>query len=74
VQHLVVDGCCAFISASETIARLVDLRLGERLDDQEMSHRITRLAKLTVCGNDPLALDHALNLPRSRLHGFCRLH
>ena len=66
MQHLVVDGRGSLVRSSETIACLVDLRLGENLDDQELSDRITRFAKLTVRGNNLLAFYHSVNLPCSR--------
>ena len=59
MQHLGIHGFGALVGSREAIASLVDLSLGERLDYQQMSNCVARLAQLTMRGNDFRMLDHA---------------
>ena len=64
VQRLCVDGSDPLVGAFETIASLVDLVLGEILDDEQMANRITRLDELAVRGDDLFSFHHIHQLTR----------
>jgi hypothetical protein len=70
-QNCLVDVFDALVSLGKTIARVVDLLLGEILDHEEVLNGIARLAQLAVSCDHIRAVDHETRLPPTRCGVVC---
>jgi hypothetical protein len=62
-QNCLVDVFDALVGPGKTIARVVDLLLGEILDHEEVLNGIARLAQFAVSCDHVRAVDHETELP-----------
>ena len=65
-QNCLVDVFDLLVGPGKTIARVVDLLLGEILDHEEVLNGIARFAQLAVSCDDVRAVDHETRLPPTR--------
>jgi CspA family cold shock protein len=65
-QNCLVDVLDPLVGPGQTIARVVDLLLGEALDHEEMPNGIARLAQLAVSCDHVGLVDHQARLPPTR--------
>jgi hypothetical protein len=65
-QNCLVDVFDPLIGLCKTIASVVDLWLGEILDQEETLNGIARFAQLAVSCDDVRAVDHETRLPPTR--------